>query len=101
MSDQQLSADSKHFDIRYSIPCGNIESEGCVDVLKLAEVSDRYERRYIERWLAQGNSRCPATGQRMTRPVTLTPNVALRKSMEEWAEKNAAWMLVSLHLPVH
>lgn len=58
----------------------------------------RYERRYIERWLAQGNLRCPATGQRMTRPIALTPNVTLRKSIEEWAEKNAAWMLVSNYL---
>ncbi|KAK9816535.1 hypothetical protein WJX72_001652 [[Myrmecia] bisecta] len=27
-----------------------------------------YERRYIERWLAQGNMRCPATGLLLTRP---------------------------------
>lgn len=59
----------------------------------LAPTGQTYERRYIERWLAQGNSRCPATGQRMNRPITLTPNVTLRKSMEEWAEKNAPWML--------
>ena len=59
----------------------------------------RYERRYIERWLAQGNLRCPATGQGMTRPISLTRNVTLRKSIEEWAEKNATWMLVSaLHI---
>ena len=55
----------------------------------------RYERRYIERWLAQGNLRCPATGQSMARPISLTRNVTLRKSIEEWAEKNATWMLVS------
>lgn len=31
----------------------------------------------------------------MTRPISLTPNVTLRKSVEEWADKNASWMLVS------
>ena len=31
----------------------------------------------------------------MTHPIALTPNVTLRKSIEEWAEKNATWMLVS------
>ena len=32
----------------------------------------------------------------MNRPITLTPNVTLRKSIEDWADKNARWMLVSL-----
>lgn len=59
-------------------------------------VADRYERRYIERWLQQGNLRCPATGQRLARPVALTPNGTLRRAIEEWAEKNAPWMLVRL-----
>jgi hypothetical protein len=54
----------------------------------------RYERRYIERWLAGGHNRCPATGTALTPPVTLMPNVALRSSIEKWAEKNAAWLLV-------
>lgn len=54
----------------------------------------RYERRYIERWLAGGSSTCPATGTVLAAPVTLTPNVALRKSIEVWAEKHATWLLV-------
>ncbi len=54
----------------------------------------RYERRYIERWLSGGRSTCPATGIVLAAPVTLTPNVALRKSIEVWAEKHAKWLLV-------
>lgn len=60
----------------------------------------RYERRYIERWLAGGSSTCPATGTVLAAPVSLTPNVALRKSIEVWAEKHATWLLVrSLSFP--
>ena len=54
----------------------------------------RYERRYIERWLAGGSASCPCTGTSLTPPVPLTPNVALRKSIEVWAEKHARWLLV-------
>ena len=54
----------------------------------------RYERRYIERWLAGGRNLCPSTGTVLTVPATLVPNVALRKSIEVWAEKHARWMLV-------
>ncbi|CAL8467415.1 g6953 [Coccomyxa elongata] len=54
-----------------------------------------YERRYIERWLSGGSSTCPATGTVLAAPVTLTPNVALRKSIEVWAEKHAKWLLGS------
>lgn len=42
-----------------------------------------------------GRNLCPSTGTVLTLPVTLVPNVALRKSIEVWAEKHARWMLVS------
>ena len=54
----------------------------------------RYEKRYIERWLEQGNLTCPVTGQTLTRPVALTPNVALRHSIEDWAQQHAIFLLV-------
>ena len=54
----------------------------------------RYEKRYIERWLEQGNLSCPVTGQALTRPVALTPNVALRHSIEDWAQQHAIFLLV-------
>ena len=54
----------------------------------------RYERRYIERWLSQGNLLCPATGLALQRPVALTSNLAMRRSIEDWAQRNAEWMLV-------
>ena len=53
-----------------------------------------YERRYLERWLAQGNSSCPTTGQQLEKPVKLTTNFALRKTIEEWAEAHVPWLLV-------
>ncbi|KAK9835214.1 hypothetical protein WJX81_006329 [Elliptochloris bilobata] len=59
----------------------------------LLPTGQTYERRYIQRWLAGGNSTCPASGQVLTLPATLTPNVALRKSIEAWAEKYALWLL--------
>jgi len=52
-----------------------------------------YERAAIERWLAAGNATCPATGQRLGRPVPLTPNVALRRSVEDWCGAHMAWAL--------
>ena len=54
----------------------------------------RYERRYIERWLSQGNLLCPATGLALQGPVALTSNLAMRRSIEDWAQRNAEWMLV-------
>lgn len=54
----------------------------------------RYERRYIQRWLNSGNATCPASGQVLALPAALTPNLALRKSIEAWAEKYAQWLLV-------
>lgn len=54
----------------------------------------RYDRPCIERWLSQGNRSCPATGQPLAEPVQLVPNLALRNSIEEWAEKHAPWLLV-------
>lgn len=56
----------------------------------------RYERQYLEKWLALGNSTCPATGQILHPPITVVPNVALRKSIEEWCQTNIPWILVSL-----
>ena len=38
------------------------------------------------------------TGQALTRPVALTPNVALRHSIEDWAQQHAIFLLVGAHL---
>lgn len=52
-------------------------------------------RAALHREMAVGGScTCPATGTVLVAPVTLTPNVALRKSIEVWAEKHAKWLLV-------
>jgi hypothetical protein len=65
-------------------------------VTEMSTVSDlcRYERQYIQRWLDQGNTTCPITQEALARPVQLTPNVALRHAIEDWAERNAIWLLV-------
>ena len=67
---------------------------GCLPHSPPRMVPCRYERRYIERWLSQGNLLCPATGLALQRPVALTSNLAMRKSIEDWAQRNAEWMLV-------
>lgn len=41
----------------------------------------------------KGSNRCPITGEELQLPITLTPNIALRKSIEDWAEEKAPWML--------
>lgn len=68
----------------------------CAHAFKLC---DRYERRFIERWLAHGCTRCPCSGQSLVPPVLLMPNVALRKCIEEWADDHATWLLVSAPAP--
>jgi len=59
----------------------------------LLPTGQTYERQPIERWLAQGRPTCPTTGVLLQEPVSVTPNVTLRKAIEEWAEKHAPWML--------
>ncbi|KAL4420785.1 hypothetical protein ABPG75_010441 [Micractinium tetrahymenae] len=63
------------------------------DPVVVAATGQTYDRPCIERWLSQGNRSCPATGQSLAEPVQLVPNVALRNSIEEWAEKHAPWLL--------
>ena len=70
----------------------------CRGVCHHARCHRRYEKRYIERWLEQGHLSCPVTGQPLTRPVALTPNVALRHSIEDWAQQHAIFLLVRLAL---
>lgn len=59
----------------------------------LLPTGQTYERCAIERWLSQGTPSCPVTGVLMQQPVTITPNVALRRAIEDWAENNAPFLL--------
>mgnify|MGYP001032829297 FL=1 len=63
----------------------------------------RYDRPCIERWLEQGKTTCPATGQQLAKPMMLTPNISLRNAIEEWAERHQPQLLVRLlhSLPCH
>lgn len=63
----------------------------------LLPTGQTYERCAIERWLSQGTPSCPVTGVLMQQPVTITPNVALRRAIEDWAENNAPFLLVCAH----
>ena len=56
----------------------------------------RYDRPCIERWLDQGKTTCPATGQQLAKPMMLTPNISLRNAIEEWAERHQPQLLVRL-----
>lgn len=59
----------------------------------LLPTGQTYERWAIEQWLSQGTPTCPVTGVMMKQPVPVTPNVALRRAIEDWGEKNAPWLL--------
>lgn len=54
-----------------------------------------FERSAIERWFADGNTTCPLT---MTPLNTgfLRPNITLRKSIEEWKERNSIIIISSM-----
>ncbi|XP_002987443.2 U-box domain-containing protein 43 [Selaginella moellendorffii] len=46
-----------------------------------------YEREAIERWFAEGNTRCPVMGEEL--PTTqMKSNFALKQSIAEWRERN-------------
>eukprot|EP00884_Botryococcus_braunii_P008760 jgi/Botrbrau1/17886/Bobra.0498s0004.2 len=59
----------------------------------MLQTGHTYERQYIQRWLEGGHTTCPITQETLTPPIQLTPNVALRHAIEDWAEKNAIWLL--------
>ena len=46
-----------------------------------------YEREAIEEWLRRGNTRSPCT-KKTLQLSDLRPNIALRKSIEEWQQEN-------------
>ena len=48
-----------------------------------------YERAAIARWFAQGKTTSPNTGAAL-KHQNLIPNIALRQTIEEWADKNNA-----------
>lgn len=47
-----------------------------------------YERESIQKWLSSGHRTCPKTGQKLNY-LTLAPNLALRKLIVQWCEKNS------------
>ena len=51
----------------------------------LLPTGQTYERRAIEKWLRGGGRSCPATGQPVNPDVQLIPNLALRRTIEDWA----------------
>ena len=60
-----------------------------------------YERHNIERWLRTQvhNSqvpRCPGTNQAVKMPVILVPNIALKKTIYDYLEKNAPHTLMTM-----
>lgn len=61
----------------------------------LLQSGQTYERSAIQRWLSEGGSICPVTGIELPQPVVLSSNVALRQAIEDWALRNASWMLKS------
>uniref|UniRef100_A0A1D1YRL2 RING-type E3 ubiquitin transferase n=1 Tax=Anthurium amnicola TaxID=1678845 RepID=A0A1D1YRL2_9ARAE len=54
-----------------------------------------FERSAIEKWFADGNATCPMTMIPLVSGV-LRPNIPLKKSIEEWKERNTIVMIASL-----
>ncbi|XP_031495822.1 U-box domain-containing protein 43-like [Nymphaea colorata] len=54
-----------------------------------------FERNAIEKWLADGNMVCPLTMISLA-GGNLRPNVTLRKSIEEWKERNTLITIASI-----
>ncbi|KAM1472191.1 hypothetical protein ACFX14_042225 [Malus domestica] len=61
------------------------------------ETSSRhtFERSEIEKWFAEGNTNCPVTSIPVDTSV-LQPNKALKRSIEEWKERNTIFAIVSI-----
>lgn len=56
-----------------------------------------FERSAIEKWLAEGNKRCPLTMTPLN-PGVLRPNKTLRQSIEEWKDRNTIITIASMKL---
>ncbi|XP_019709694.1 U-box domain-containing protein 44 isoform X2 [Elaeis guineensis] len=54
-----------------------------------------FERSAIEKWFADGNTNCPLTMIPLNTEV-LRPNITLRKSIEEWKERNTIIIISSI-----
>eukprot|EP00252_Welwitschia_mirabilis_P002974 TRINITY_DN12995_c0_g1_i1.p1 TRINITY_DN12995_c0_g1~~TRINITY_DN12995_c0_g1_i1.p1 ORF type:complete len:1010 (-),score=235.47 TRINITY_DN12995_c0_g1_i1:261-3290(-) len=54
-----------------------------------------FERASIEKWLADGHTTCPLTNQVLV-TKELRPNIILRRSIEEWKDRNAMITIASL-----
>lgn len=53
----------------------------------LVATGHTYERSCIEKWIASGHQTCPLSGQHL-RHSELTPNIALRNIIQDWAAVN-------------
>ncbi|XP_058104884.1 U-box domain-containing protein 44-like [Magnolia sinica] len=54
-----------------------------------------FERSAIEKWFADGNTTCPLTMTSLNSKI-LRPNITLRKSIEEWKDRNAMITIASM-----
>lgn len=54
-----------------------------------------FERMAIEKWIADGNTTCPMTMSPLNSGM-LRPNVTLRKSIEEWKDRNTLIMIAQM-----
>ena len=60
-----------------------------------------YERHAIQRWLADGNTTSPYTGEPLSGNLALLPNHNLRKSIKEWRARHPVPSLDPSFLTLH
>lgn len=56
---------------------------------------ETFDRSSIERWFAEGHTTCPMTNQVLI-SKELRPNIILRRSIEEWKDRNTMVTIASL-----
>eukprot|EP00898_Chlorokybus_atmophyticus_P003088 jgi/Chlat1/3780/Chrsp259S03928 len=64
-----------------------ITMEIMVDPVIITDTLQTCDRRSAQAWFLQNNTTCPITGAKL-HSFELLPNLALRHSIEEWAEQN-------------
>ncbi|GLJ56103.1 hypothetical protein SUGI_1204440 [Cryptomeria japonica] len=83
--DKRISLGSHHLPPLQSFYCP-ISQEVMDDPVEISS-GQTFERSAIEKWFAEGHTTCPLTNQMLT-SKELRPNIILRRSIQEWKDRN-------------
>lgn len=83
--DKRISLGSHPLPALQSFYCP-ISQEVMEDPVEISS-GQTFERSAIEKWFAEGHTTCPLTNQMLT-SKELRPNIILRRSIQEWKDRN-------------